>query len=130
LAEAKVSEAETECTQAKPLAAQSVDKLLQLRFDLASARVDGALGRADAGIAQLGETLHTAHSLELLDIEFETRLTIVELRKAELKKAGLKKNAQQSAAAQAESLALEKAARKAGFILIANKAAAARTGPE
>jgi eukaryotic-like serine/threonine-protein kinase len=129
LAEAKVSEAETECTQAKPLAAQSVDKLLQLRFDLASARVDGALGRADAGIAQLGETLHTAHSLELLDIEFETRLTIVELRKAELKKAGLKKNARQSAAAQAESLALEKAARKAGFILIANKAAAVRTGP-
>jgi DNA-binding winged helix-turn-helix (wHTH) protein/tetratricopeptide (TPR) repeat protein len=130
LAEAKVSEAENELKQAKPLAAQSVDKLLQLRFDLASARLDGALGRADAGIAQIGETLHTAHSLELLDVEFETRLTIVELRKAELKKVGLKKNAQQSAAAQAESLALEKAARKAGFILIANKAAALRTGAE
>jgi ATP/maltotriose-dependent transcriptional regulator MalT len=114
LAQAKISEAENELKQTKPIAAQSVNKLLQLRFDLASARVDGALGHPDSGIAQLNETLKSARSHELLGIEFETRLAI----------AVLKKNARQSAAAQAESLALEKTARRSGFALIARKAAA------
>jgi eukaryotic-like serine/threonine-protein kinase len=132
LAEAKVSEAENERKQTKRLAAQSVDKLLQLRFDLASGRLEGALGHPDVGIAQLGETLHSARSHELLDIELETQLAIVELKNEELKKTELKdrklkNNASQSATAQAESLALEKAARKSGFILIANKAAALHT---
>jgi eukaryotic-like serine/threonine-protein kinase len=135
LAEAKVSEAKNELNQTKPLAAQSVNKLLQLHFDLASARVEGALGHPGTGLAQLGETLRTARSHELLEIEFETRLAIAELKIEELKieelkKVGSKTNARQSAAAQAESSDLEKTARKTGFILIANKAATLRKGSE
>jgi hypothetical protein len=106
-----------------------------LHFDLASARVEGALGHPGTGLAQLGETLRTARSHELLEIEFETRLAIAELKIEELKieelkKVGSKTNARQSAAAQAESSDLEKTARKTGFILIANKAAALRKGSE
>jgi DNA-binding winged helix-turn-helix (wHTH) protein/tetratricopeptide (TPR) repeat protein len=120
LAEAKVSEAENELKQAKPLVVQSANKLLQLQFDLASARVAGATGHVATGIKLLNEILRSARSNELLEIEFDTRLAMAEL----------KKNARQFVAVQTESLALEKAARKKGFILVASKAASLRKSSE
>jgi eukaryotic-like serine/threonine-protein kinase len=120
LTESKFSEAETELKQAKSMAARSTNTLLQLQSDLASARVAGASGQFAAGITQLTETLQSARSHGLMATEFETRLAMAELRK----------KAQQLVAAQAESLALERAARKNGFLLIASKAVSLRGGQE
>jgi hypothetical protein len=64
--------------------------------------------------------LHSAHSHQLLELEFETRLAIAELRN----------RAGQSVAARAESLSLENAARKNGFGLIASKALSFRNARE
>ena len=111
--EAKIPDAENEIKQTKPLASKTVNKLLQLQFEIAAARVKAAAGHAETAIAELGETLKSARSHQLLPTELETRLAIAEL----------KKSARQSAASRAESLALEKAARQSGFTLIASKAA-------
>ena len=112
LAESKLPEAESEAGQAKSLADKSANILLRLQFEMMSGRVQDLSGHFPTASAQLRKILQRAHSHQLLELEFETRLALAELRN----------RAGQSVAARAESLSLENAARKNGFGLIASKA--------
>src|SRR5580700_1494538 len=120
LAESKLPEAESEAGQAKSLADKSANTLLRLQFEMMSGRVQDLSGHFRAASEQLQKTLRSAHSHELLELEFETRLAMAELRN----------RAGQSVAARAESLSLENAARKNGFGLIASKALSFRNARE
>jgi len=116
LAESKLPEAESEAGQAKSLADKGANTLLRLQFEIVSARVQDWLGHFPAASAQLQKTLQSAHSHQLLELEFETRLAL----------ADLKERSGQRSAAQADLLALEEAARSKGFGLIAGKALSGR----
>jgi DNA-binding winged helix-turn-helix (wHTH) protein/tetratricopeptide (TPR) repeat protein len=120
LAESKLPEAESEAGQAKSLADKSANTLLRLQFEMMSGRVQDLSGHFAAASAQLQKTLQSAHSHHLLEVEFETRLAMAELRN----------RTGQSVAARAESLSLENAARKNGFGLIASKALSFRNARE
>ena len=120
LAESKLPEAESEAGKAKSLADKSANTLLRLQFEMMSGRLQDWSGHFPAASAQLQKTLQSAHSHQLLELEFETRLAIAELRN----------RAGQSAAARVESLSLENAARKNGFGLIASKALSFRNAHE
>ncbi|MGB0011409.1 MAG: tetratricopeptide repeat protein [Candidatus Sulfotelmatobacter sp.] len=120
LAESKLTEAESEAGQAKLLADKTANTMLRLQFEMMSGRVQGLSGHFPAASAQLQKTLRSAHSHQLLGLEFETRLALAELRNRE----------EQSVAARAESLSLENAARKNGFGLIASKALSFRVARE
>ena len=120
LAESKLSEAESEAAQAKSFADKSANLLLHLQFEMMSGRVQGLSGHFPAASAQLQKTLQSAHSHQLLELEFETRLAMAELRN----------RAGPLAAARTESLSLENAARKNGFGLIASKARSFRNARE
>jgi hypothetical protein len=93
--------------------------LSQLQKNLMPARVGALFGNFPAASAQLEKTLQSAHSHQLLALEFEAQLAL----------AGLRKRAGQSVAARAESLSLENAARKNGFGLIVSKALFSRNAP-
>ena len=108
LAESRYSEARKEEEETVPLAAKTVNEVLRLRFDSASARLEGASGHFDAARAKLENVLHRAHAHNLLGIELEGRLALAEL---ELR-AGLKPQG------RADLLALEKDARAKEFGLI------------
>ena len=82
LAESKISEAENEIAQGKSLAARSGNKLLQLRFNIAAARVEGASGKAASAAAHLQSTVQDATSHRLLDAAFEARLAILEVKRS------------------------------------------------
>jgi DNA-binding winged helix-turn-helix (wHTH) protein/tetratricopeptide (TPR) repeat protein len=112
LADSKLPEAEFEAGQAKLLADKSANTLLHLQFEIMSARVQGLAGYFPSASADLERTLQISHSHQLLELEFETRLAIAELRN----------RAGQSVAARAELLSLENAARRKGFGLIASRA--------
>ncbi len=112
LAESKLSDAEIETGQAKSLADKSANTLLRLQLEMMSGRVKALSGHFPSASAELERTLQSAHSHQLLELEFETRLAMAELST----KAG------QTVAARAESLNLENASRKNAFGLIASKA--------
>jgi eukaryotic-like serine/threonine-protein kinase len=112
LAESKLPEAESEAGQAKSLADKSANTLLRLEFEIMFGRVQDWSGHFPAASAQLQKTLQSARSHQLLELEFETRLAMAELRN----------RAGQSVAARTELLSLENAAKKNGFGLIASKA--------
>jgi len=120
LAESKLPEAESEEGKAKSLADKSANTLFRLQFEMMSGRVQALLGHFPAASAQLQKTLQSAHSHHLLELEFETRLAMEELRN----------RAGQSVATRAESLSLENAASKNGFGLIASKARSLRNARE
>ncbi|MGC2256807.1 MAG: hypothetical protein WA594_00790, partial [Candidatus Sulfotelmatobacter sp.] len=120
LAESKLPEAESEAGQAKSLADKSANTLLRLQFEMISGRVQDLSGHFTAASTQLQKTLQSAHSHQLIELEFETRLAMAELRNKE----------GYSAAARAESLSLENAAGKNGFGLIASKARSFRNALE
>jgi len=120
LGESKLPEAESEAGQAKSLADKSANTLLRLQFEMMSGRVQDLSGHFPAASAQLQKTLQRAHSHQLLELEFETRLALAELRN----------RTGQSVATRAESLSLENDARKNGFGLIATKALSFRNARE
>ena len=120
LAESKLPEAESAAGQAKSLADKSANTPLRLQFEMMSGRVQDVSGHFPAASAQLQKTLQSAHSHQLLELEFETRLAMAELRN----------RTGQSVAARAESLSLENAASKNGFGLIASKARSFRNARE
>ncbi len=120
LTESKLSEATLEAGQAKLLADKSANTILQLQFEIVSARAQGLSGHFPSASAQLEKTLQGAHSHQLLGLEFEARLALAELRK----------RAGQSVAASADSLSLENSARRNGFGLIAGKALSLRNAHE
>ena len=120
LAESKLAEAESETGQAKSLADKSANTLLRLQFEMMSGRVQDLSGHFPAASEQLQKTLRSAHSHQFLELEFETRLAMAELRN----------RAGHSVAARAEWLSLENAARRNGFGLIASKALSLRDARE
>ncbi len=80
LSESRLPEAESEVGQAKSLADKSANTLLRLQFEMMSGRVQGLSGHFPAASAQLQKTLQSAHSRQLVELEFETRLAMAELR--------------------------------------------------
>jgi hypothetical protein len=67
LAESRYPEAGKEVGESESLAAKSVNELLRLQFDLASARVEGASGALDLSISKLEKTLAGAYAHNLLE---------------------------------------------------------------
>jgi DNA-binding winged helix-turn-helix (wHTH) protein/tetratricopeptide (TPR) repeat protein len=120
LSESKLSEAEFEAGQAKSLADKSANTILHLQFEIVSARAQGLSGHFPSASAQLEMTLQSAHSHRLLELEFEARLALAEL----------KNRSGQLVAARAETLSLENSARRNGFGLIAGKALSFRNARE
>ena len=116
LDEGKFADAANEKQASQALAAKSTNQLIQLQFDLASARIELAVGHLAASRPQLQRTLKTARAHHLLEIELETQLTLAELKQKE----------GHSVEAQADLVALEKLSRDSGFGLIAGKATSAR----
>jgi tetratricopeptide (TPR) repeat protein len=116
LSEGNFATAEKERKDSQALAAKSRNQLLQLQFDLVSARVHLANGATASANMLLQRTLRSARAHHLVGVELETRLRLAELKK----KLG------QRVEAQADLVALEKLARGKGFGLIAGKALSAR----
>ena len=120
LAESKLAEAESEAGPAKALADKSANLLLHLEFEVVFDRLQGLAGHSPAALADLRKTLQNSHSHQLLELEFESRLAMAELRN----------RAGESVAARPELLSLENAASKNGFGLIASKARSFRNARE
>jgi eukaryotic-like serine/threonine-protein kinase len=120
IAESKFPEAESEAGRTKPMADKSGNGLFRLQFELMSARAQGLTGHVSAASVQLEKTLQSAHNHQLLELEFETRLAMAEL----------KNRAGQPVAARADWLSVENAARKNGFGRIANEARSSRDAHE
>jgi eukaryotic-like serine/threonine-protein kinase len=116
VAEGKYADAAREVDADKPMAAKSVNKLLLLRLDLASARLELVTDHRESSRTGLTSTLQSAQASGVLGTEFEARLALAEL----------KEKSRQRGAAQADLLALEEAARSKGFGLIAGKALSVR----
>jgi DNA-binding winged helix-turn-helix (wHTH) protein/tetratricopeptide (TPR) repeat protein len=116
LVQGKSLEAVKEELSSRVLAEKSTNLFNRLQFDLVSARLKLAIGHLAAARPELQRILESARTHLLLEIEFETRLTLAELEK----KLG------QGIEAQADLVALEKLARSKGFDLIAGKALSAR----
>ena len=120
ITESKFPEAESEAARTKPLADKSGNGLFRLQFELMSARAQGLTGHFSTASAQLEKTLRSARDHHFLELEFETRLAMAEL----------KNRAGQPVAARAEWLSVENAARKNGFGRIANEARSSRDARE
>jgi eukaryotic-like serine/threonine-protein kinase len=116
LGQGKSVEAAMEKQANQALVAKSTNQLNRLQFDLASVRVEMAIGDSTASRPILQRTLENARAHHLLGVELETQLALAELKK----KLG------QRGEAQADLLALEKLARGKGFGLIAGKALSIR----
>jgi eukaryotic-like serine/threonine-protein kinase len=116
LGQGKAVEAVKEKQANQALAAKSTNQLNRLQFDLASVRVEMAIGHPTESRPQLQRTLESARAHHLVGVELETQLALAELKK----KLG------QGVEAQADLLALEKLARGKGFGLIAGKALSVR----
>jgi DNA-binding winged helix-turn-helix (wHTH) protein/tetratricopeptide (TPR) repeat protein len=116
LAGSKLHEAEIEAERTKPLAGKSANILFRLQFELMSARVEAWTGHSASASAKLEKILRSAQDHEFLELEFEARLAVAELRK----KAG------QLVAARAESISLENAAKKKEYGRIASEARSLR----
>jgi eukaryotic-like serine/threonine-protein kinase len=116
LGQGKSLEAAKEEYASRTLAAKSTNQLNRLQFDLASARVELAIGHIAVARPRLQRTLDSARAHLLPGIELETRIGLAELKK----KLG------QRVEAQADLVALERLARSKGFGLIAEKALSAR----
>jgi eukaryotic-like serine/threonine-protein kinase len=120
IAESKFPEAESEAGRTKPMADKSGNGLFRLQFELMSARAQGLTGHFSAASLQLEKTLRSAHDHQFLELEFETRLAMAEV----------KNRAGQPVAARAEWLSVENAARKNGLGRIANEAWSSRHARE
>jgi eukaryotic-like serine/threonine-protein kinase len=116
LAESKSSDANKELEASRPLASNSVNEILRLQFDLASARAAIASEHLELARRALSTILQKARSDDLVEIEFEGLLADAELKR----KFG------ESTKARTELAALEKKTRNKGFGFIAARALAAR----
>ncbi len=117
LAESKFPEAEDEVALSNSLAANSGNKILKLRFNIAAAKVEGASGKPASAIAHLQALVKDANLHHLLDASLEARLAMLEVEKKSVKPGEV----------QSEAASLERSARSSGFDLIATKAAKVRS---
>ncbi|MFZ1918778.1 MAG: tetratricopeptide repeat protein [Terriglobales bacterium] len=120
LGQGKFVEAAKEKQANQAPAAKSTNQLNRLQFDLVSARIELAEGHPMSSHTHLEETLQRARAHHLLGIEFQTQLSLAELKR----KLG------QNVEAQADLAELEKSARDKGFGLIAAKALSVRNNGE
>lgn len=112
LAQSKYQDAKAEVNQSASLAAKSVNLLLRLQFDLASARTESALEGNESTRTVLERTLQDAKTHKLFGLQLQTRLALAELQA----------RAGQFKSAQSELHALEQVAHDKGFEHIAVKA--------
>lgn len=113
LAQGRVAEAARELSAQATLAAKSQSPSSRIRFEIATARVESASGKAIWGKTRLNTALTEAKKLGLAKYQMECRLAAEELPQ------GLKK----SADSRARLAQLSKEATEKGYILIAHKAA-------
>jgi tetratricopeptide (TPR) repeat protein len=116
LAQDKHSEAQKEAGASEPLATKSQNRIVRLKFDLASARMMLASDRPESSRQPLEQLAQDAHGHGFLGLELEGRVSLAELAR----KTG------HLAAAEEQLTSLERAARSKGFGLIAGKAKTAR----
>ncbi|MGA9354743.1 MAG: hypothetical protein WBV46_13710 [Terriglobales bacterium] len=81
LGQGKSVEAAKEKQVNQALAARSTNQLNRLQFDLASVRVEMAIGHPTASRAQLERTLEDARAHHFLGVELETQLALAQLKK-------------------------------------------------
>jgi len=112
LAQSKYQDAEAEVSQAASLAAKTVNLLLRLQYDLASARTGSAAASKDSARTVLERTLRITREHRLFGLELQARLALAELQT----------RAGQFKSAQSELRALEQVAHNKGFEHIAGKA--------
>ena len=118
VAESKLTQAENTIEQTRPLSGKSANKFLQLQFDVELARAEAASGHGARAREQIEKVIQIARSHRLGEVEFEARLASADVEKGSLR----------SREVPRDLLTLEDAARKRGFILIANKARSLRIG--
>jgi eukaryotic-like serine/threonine-protein kinase len=117
VAQGKLADASAEVTRDQLLAEKSQNRIAQVEFALASARLLGASPNPEERSANnLEKILSESRADGLFRIELETRLAIAQCEKAWGK----------IASAQSGFAAVEKSARSKGFEWIARKAAASR----
>lgn len=112
LAQSKYQDAEAEVSQAASLAAKTVNLLLRLQYDLASARTGSASASTDSARTVLERTLRITREHKLFGLELQARLALAELQT----------RAGQFMSAQSELRALEQVAHNRGFEHVAGKA--------
>ncbi len=115
LAQGKLADAKVEVVSATPLAAKNQNYLVGLQFSLSSARVAQSSDQPQSSRPQLEQVLKDATAHGLLEVQWESMLSLAELEK----KSG------RAASARRQLASLAKAAHTKGFDLIAHKAAAA-----
>lgn len=118
LAQKKFPDAKAEIAGTIPLIHKNQNKLLQLQFQLISARVEMESGQPEAARREMERVLGGAVAAGYVGLEFETRLAILEWSQ----KAG------RVAQTKSESVALQQAARHRGFERVAAKAEALSQG--
>ena len=116
LSEGNFAAAEKERKDSQTLAAKTLNQLLQLQFEVISARVELANGDTASAKVLLQRAMRSARAHRMVGMELKTQLALAELKT----KQG------QRAQAQADLSALEKLARNDGFGLIAVKAVSMR----
>jgi tetratricopeptide (TPR) repeat protein len=114
LAQSKGADAKAEVARSAPLASKNQNRFAGLRFSLVSARVVLASDQPGLSQPQLEQVLKDARRYGFVEIEWETLLSLAELKK----KSG------QVAAAKTQLVLIAKAAHAKGFDLIAHKATA------
>jgi eukaryotic-like serine/threonine-protein kinase len=117
LAQGKQADAKKEIEGSKELAAKSQNLLYRLQYELTSARVQLASDHPELSKPRLQQILRQARAHNFAGTELEAMLAAAELEK----RSGHMANAREQLAS------LESTARGKGFILVARKAAAARS---
>jgi len=117
LAEGRQADAQKEMEGAKELAAKSQNLLYRLQYELTFARVLLASEHPELAKPRLQQSLRQARAHSFAGMELEARLAAAELEK----------RSGHMAIAREQLTSLENAARGKGFVLVARKAAAARS---
>jgi hypothetical protein len=118
LAQGRLAEAEKQISTAKGLAEKTQYRMLRLQFQIVSAQARAATGKPadfEAAAAILEQTMKEAEKAGIMILLYETKLALGEI---EIK-------AGKTVAGRLRLVALEKDAKRAGFALVARKAAKA-----
>jgi eukaryotic-like serine/threonine-protein kinase len=117
LAQGKAADAHRETEEIKDLAARSQNVLYRLQYELTTVRARVASGEGESCRPWLQKIRSEAHARRFAGTEFEAMLATAELEK----------RLGHGAIAREKLASLESAARGRGFVLVARKAAAARS---
>lgn len=118
LAQNKPTEAQAVIVRARRLQEKSHNRITEISLAIADGRVQTALGKVQGAVSLLHDAVADATKAGFVGLQFDARLALGE---AEVKAAN-------SVEGRAELKRLEHDSRAKGFLLIARKAATARTG--